>query len=175
VTALTPIATDPDLPAGVRDLIGVPRYRLRADITVEAASIQLGCSAVRNGNPLHWNPAGATPGRVVAPASMLSTWTRPHYWAPGGHDLPQALQLHFDLKAALGLPEAVVTDDLLVLGRPIRAGDRVESFQTVVAIGPVKTTRIGVGRFWDIDVRYDSVDGDHLGTETFRHFGYRRG
>ena len=39
--------------------------------------------------------------------------------------------------------------------------------------GP-KTTRLGSGRFWVIDVEYHNQDGTLVGVESYTGFGYRR-
>ena len=58
---------------------------------------------------------------------MISVWFRPHYWSPGRTEEAVALQLHFDLKATLGLPEAVMTDNTITFHEPVRVGDRLKS------------------------------------------------
>ena len=50
---------------------------------------------------------------------------RPHYWQPGAAGEQVALKVHFDLKEAFGLPEAVMTDNTLILHDPVRPGDRI--------------------------------------------------
>jgi len=37
-----------------------------------------------------------------------------------------------------------------------------------------KTTKLGTGRFWDIDVEYRNQNGDIVGVESWTGFGYRR-
>ena len=60
----------------------------------------------------------------MAPPSMVSVWFRPHHWAPGRTAEALPLQVHFDLKAALGLPEAVMTDDTIEFHTPGAHGRR---------------------------------------------------
>ena len=39
---------------------------------------------------------------------------------------------------------------------------------------PLKTTKLGTGRFWEIDVVYTNQNGEHVGTESYTGFGYKR-
>ena len=111
---------------------------------------------------------------IVTPPTMLSVWFRPHHWAPGrtGEHLP--LRVHFDLKEALGLPEAVMTDNTLILHDPVRPGDRISNQQVLKSVSDPKTTKLGTGRFWVIDVEYHNQHGDLVGIESYTGFGYRR-
>jgi hypothetical protein len=42
------------------------------------------------------------------------------------------------------------------------------------SVSPLKTTRLGTGRFWVIDVEYVNQKGESVGTETYTGFGYER-
>jgi hypothetical protein len=37
-----------------------------------------------------------------------------------------------------------------------------------------KQTKLGTGRFWDLDVEYVNQRGEWVGTESYTGFGYRR-
>lgn len=105
---------------------------------------------------------------------MLSVWFRPHHWAPGRTEEHLPLRVHFDLKEALGLPEAVMTDNTITFGEPVRPSDEITSRQILRSISPEKTTKLGTGRFWVIDVEYHNQDGVLVGVESYTGFGYRR-
>jgi hypothetical protein len=142
-----------DIPAAVRALIGVPQHAERSSFAIEMGYVHNTCAAVQNGNPLFWDEAVAreiTHG-WIAPPTMMSVWFRPHYWVPGATGEKLALQLHFDLKRLFELPEAIIAGNETVsacrcarrpLARPPGAAARQR----------VKTTRVGVGRFWVIDL-----------------------
>ena len=106
---------------------------------------------------------------------MLQVWVRPHHWAPGPRPASLALKAHFDLKEKLGLPEGVATDNELRFGVPVRPGDRIRSRQIVRSISEVKTTKLGTGRFWVIDVECLNQRGEWVGTDSMTLFGYRPG
>jgi len=164
-----------DVPADVRGWIGEARYHETADFPVERGYVWTSCASVENGNPLFWDDdvADELTGGPIAPPTALSLWFRPHHWQPGQTTRRQPLQVHFDLKERLGLPEAVMTDSVVVFHEPVRPGDVISTSQVLRSVSQPKTTRLGTGRFWVIDVEYRSHRGV-VGVETFTGFGYRR-
>jgi acyl dehydratase len=164
------------LPADVAELIGQVQYEETGDFPVERGYIWTSCSSVENGNPLFWDDAVADElsGGPIAPPSMLSTWFRPHHWAPGRTKQALPLQVHFDLKERLDLPEAVMSDNSLTFYEPVRPGDVLSTRQVLRSVSDEKTTKLGTGRFWEIDVEYRNQNGDLVGVESWTGFGYRR-
>lgn len=165
-----------DVRSDIRDWLNQPLDPEVATFPVEQGYIWTVCAATENGNPLFWEPtvAAALTGGPIAPPTMLSAWFRPHHWSPlpGAATLP--LQLHFDLKARLALPEAVISDNTLTLHDPVRVGDILTTCQRLRSISAEKTTRLGVGRFWRIDVEYRNQDDDLVGIDSLTGYGYRR-
>ncbi len=165
-----------ELPSDVQGWIGQRRYEQAGEFEVERGYVFTSCASVENGNPLFWDEAVArelTDG-WIAPPTMLSVWFRPHAWAPNRAGTAQPLQVHFDLKEALALPEAVMTDNTIVFGDPVRPGDRLVTWQILRSVSEPKRTRLGLGRFWVIDVESVNQHGAWVGTETYTGFGYRR-
>jgi uncharacterized protein len=163
-------------PGDVEALIGRRQYDDTADFPVERGYIWTTCAAVEDGNPLFWDDdvaAELTDG-PVAPPAMLSVWFRPHHWSPGGGSARLPLQVHFDLKERLGLPEAVISENTMVFHEPVRVGDTLHTSQILRSVSAEKSTRLGVGRFWVIDVEYTNQRGDVVGVESYTGFGYRR-
>ena len=167
----------PDIPQQVLALIDQPQYRETTGFPVEMGYVYNTLAATGNGNPLFWDSGVAEhlAGARIAPPTMLSVWFRPHYWMPGAEGERTALQAHFDLKRLLALPEAVVSDNECVLGAPVKMGDTLETWQVLRSVSDVKTTRVGTGRFWVIGVETVNQDGEHVGTEIYTFFGFRRG
>ena len=165
-----------DVPAEVQDWIGQKRYEEQGEFDVERGYIFTSCASVENGNPIFWSDKAAnevTDG-PIAPPTMISVWFRPHHWAPNRAEGALPLQVHFDLKETLGLPEAVMTDNTVTFGDPVRPGDRITSRQVLRSVSAPKTTKLGTGRFWVIDVVYENQNGGWVGTESYTGFGYRR-
>ena len=165
-----------DVPASIAATIGQVQYEVTGDFPVEMGYVTTGCASVENGNPLFWDPAVAerlTDG-PIAPPSMISVWFRPHHWVPGRTEGALPLQVHFDLKAALGLPEAVMTDNTIVFYDPVRPGDVLTTHQVLRSVSGLKTTKLGTGRFWVIDVEYANQNGRRVAVESYTGFGYQR-
>jgi len=166
-----------DLPTEVTEMIGKVQYEEQGEFPVERGYIWTTCSSVENGNPLFWDDAVAaelTDG-PIAPPTMLSVWFRPHNWSPGRTEPAVPLQVHFDLKELFGLPEAVMTDNTITFHEPVRIGDVITSRQVLRSVSDKKTTKLGTGRFWVIDVEYHNQDHVLVGVESYTGFGYQRG
>lgn len=164
------------VPDDVARLIGAPQYATVGEFPVERGYIWTTCASVENGNPLFWDDevAGEITGGPIAPPTMVSVWFRPHHWAPGRSEQALPLQVHFDLKERLGLPEAVMSDNTIVFHEPVRPGDRLRTEQVLRSVSDEKTTKLGTGRFWVIDVEYRNQDGELVAVESYTGFGYRR-
>ncbi len=166
-----------DLPAEVESWLGKERYVEKTEFPIEMGYVYTTCASVQNGNPLFWDAGVAQEltGGSIAPPTMLSVWFRPHYWAPGREKVAQPLQVHFDLKEKLDLPEAVMTDNTIVFGEPVRPGDVLTTCQVLHSVSALKQTKLGTGRFWEIEVRYTNQRGEMVGTEWYTGYGYKRG
>ena len=165
-----------DLPEVVKSWIGERRHEEEGEFDVERGFVLTACSSVENGNPLYWDEAGAsevTDG-WVAPPTMISVWCRPHFWTPYRTEEGLALRTHFDLKEALDCPEAIMSADELIFYEPVRMGERVRQYQILRSVSDPKTTRLGTGRFWNIEVHYENSHGELLVREDIAGFGYKR-
>jgi acyl dehydratase len=164
------------LPAEVEALIGTVQYEEVGEFPVERGYIWTSCASVENGNPLFWDDdvAATVTGGPIAPPTMLSVWFRPHHWAPGRTQQALPLQVHFDLKERFGLPEAIMSDNTIVFHEPVRPGDRLRTRQILRSVSEPKTTKLGTGRFWVIDVEYANQRDEIVGVESYTGFGYKR-
>ncbi len=169
-------ATDTDLPPEVTAVLGQYQYETPGEFPVEQGYVWTSCASVENGNPLYWDAdtAAAITDGPTAPPTMLSVWFRPHSWAPGRTEVALPLQVHFDLKEIFGLPEAVMTDNTIVFHEPVRPGDILHTRQILRSVSDPKTTKLGSGRFWVIDVEYLNQHDELVGVESYTGFGYRR-
>jgi acyl dehydratase len=165
-----------DVPDDVLSLVDKVQYDEVGEFPVERGYIWTSCASVENGSPLFWDDevAADLTGGPVAPPTMLSVWFRPHHWAPGRTEQALPLQVHFDLKARLDLPEAIMSDNTIVFHEPVRPGDIIKTCQVLRSVSDEKTTRLGTGRFWVIDVEYRNQRDELVGVESYTGFGYRR-
>ncbi|NNE73319.1 MAG: hypothetical protein HKN26_06630 [Acidimicrobiales bacterium] len=165
-----------EVPEAVTALIGQEQYEEEGGFPVEHGYIWTTCASVENGNPLFWDDdvaAEITDG-PIAPPTMLSVWFRPHHWSPGRTEPAVPLQAHFDLKELLDLPEAIISENTITFHDPVRIGDRIRSRQVLKSISDPKTTKLGTGRFWVLEVEYLNQDDQLVGVESYTAFGYRR-
>jgi hypothetical protein len=169
--------TESDLPPEVEKLIDQVQYEEAGEFPVERGYVYTSCSSVENGNPLFWDDdvAQAITNGPIAPPTMISVWFRPHQWSPGRTEPAVPLQSHFDLKQIFELPEAVMTDNTIVFHEPVRPGDRLRTRQILRSVSEPKTTKLGTGRFWVIEVEYLNQKDELVGVESYTGFGYRRG
>jgi len=163
-----------EVPADVLARVGEPCHREQSVVPVERGAITAFVSASHNGNPVYWDDAVADEltGGAVAPATMLSVWFQPHPWEPGRTEEAVPLRLHFELKERFGYPEAIVSDNVATYHEPVRPGDVLTSEQRLVSVSDEKTTRLGTGRFWVIDVEYRNQRDELVAVERWTSFGY---
>ncbi len=164
------------LPPEIEALIGKVQYEEIAEFPVERSYVWTTCASVENGNPLYWDDAVAEEltGGPTAPPTMLSVWFRVHRWTPWRHEEGLSLQVHFDLKEKLGLPEAIIADNTMTFYEPVRPGDILRTHQILRSISDEKTTKLGTGRFWNFDVETFNQRDELVGVDTYTSFGYRR-
>ena len=67
-----------------------------------------------------------------------------------------------------------MSDNTIVFHEPVRPGDRLVTRQILRSVSDEKTTKLGTGRFWVIDVEYRNQRGDLVAVESYTGFGYRR-
>jgi len=164
----------PPIPDEVVKLIDEVQYEEPAEFPVERGYVWNTCAAVENGNPLFWDDAVAaeiTDGPITPP-TLLSIWMRKHRWTPTRPSEGLALQVHFDMKEKLGLPEAIISENTIVFHDPVRIGDLISSCQRLRSVSEPKTTKLGTGRFWVIDVEYRNQHDALVGVESYTAFGY---
>ena len=56
----------------------------------------------------------------------------------------------------------------------MRPGDELHTHQVLRSVSPPKTTKLGTGRFWVIDVEYFNQRDELVGVESYTGFGYKK-
>ena len=158
-------------------MIGQVQYEETGEFPVERGYIWTSCASVENGNPLFWDddgrrrrsPAARSRRRRCCRCGSVRITGR-----PGRTQQALPLQVHFDLKEMFGLPEAIMSDNTIVFHEPVRPGDVLRTRQILRSVSEPKTTKLGTGRFWVIDVEYVNQRDELVGVESYTGFGYRR-
>ena len=168
--------TADELPQDVAELFGEVQYEEISEIPVEHGYIWSLCASVENGNPIFWDADAAE--AITGARSHLRAWCLCGSGRITGHQVAAGvllpLQVHFDLKERFGLPEAVMTDNTIVFHEPVRVGDLLRTHQVLRSVSAPKTTKLGEGRFWVIDVVYSNQRDELVAVETYTGFGYKR-
>ena len=134
-----PDTTDADtgIPAAIADLIGKVQYEISGEFPVEQGYIWTSLLVGRERQPAllgrgrgrgadRWADRAADDAVGVVPARTTGR--------PGVTEQALPLQVHFDLKETLGLPEAVMTDNTIVFDEPVRPGDRLRTRQVLRSV-----------------------------------------
>lgn len=109
---------------------------------------------------------------AVVPAVMYPTFVRPS--SPPSTEVPATgVVLHDELKQVLGLPIAIAVGYELDLVGAVGMGDRLVAIERVASVAEPRTSTLGVGRDWVIEVTTTTTNGEPVGVERFRMFGYR--
>jgi uncharacterized protein len=107
-----------------------------ADFPVCEGMIRSYCALVEDANPRYWEHGESPPG-------MISVWSFPPPWSPGGRPRRYLFALEVPLR---GRHVVNVSYDC-EYRRPIRAGERLLIQDEVLAVSEEKMTRLGRGHF----------------------------
>lgn len=152
---------------------GVPRL---ADDAVSAPMIRHWCQAMGDNNPVYIDAefAASSPfGGIVAPPTMLQTWTHHDRRFPitGAEDnaeerLAQAL-------IAAGFTGVVATRCRATYVRYLRPGDRTSYQSRIESVSPLKATALGEGYFVVVTMTFLDETEKVVGTIQFTTLRYR--
>ena len=158
----------------VQQWVGVELDAGFGEIVAEQGYVLHWNEATENANPIWWDEDldREVTGDHTVPPTMLSVWMRPLMFKPGRTTMVRPLELHFRCKDAFELPKGIVASNEIVFGEPVVVGDRVRTVQSVRSISPVKTIRLGTGRFWTIDVTYTNQRDEVVAVESYDFFCY---
>ena len=111
----------------------------------------------------------------VVPPIMVTTFPRSPVAPTAGESAATGVVLHDQLKRLVDLPVAIAIGYELELLGEIRVGDRLVSEERIADLGPERSTRLGPGREWIIEVVTSTLDRSAVCIERFRMMGYRPG
>jgi acyl dehydratase len=167
------------LPEEVRKLIGQETERVHAPVAVERALIDHWVEVIEDSNPIYNDEEEAKKHGykgLVAPPGMLLTWGQPFYWNPQRGKVDREKEgvalLHFKMKKLMKRPVGIVGKTEVEYYKPLILGDEIYMRERVVDVSQEKTTRVGTGNFWTIEVIYSNQKGEDVGLQRLHMFGY---
>lgn len=166
----------PPIPDDLLALYGKPMFEHVSEGPIDLATIRQFASVVQDSHPSYWYSARTeADAQLSVPPALLSTWNRVDMWRPDRTGDHKSLELHFLIKDRLELPLAVVVESSISLDEPMQIGSYVRMSQVLESISKDKVNRLGVGRYWTLNIEYHcNATNAHLGTESLCFFGYRK-
>jgi hypothetical protein len=152
---------------------GPPRS---SDDAVSAPMIRHWCQAMGDTNPVYTDPeaAAASPfGGIVAPPTMLQTWTHHDRRFPLLGADANAEERLADVLVANGFTGVVATRCRADYRRYLRLGDRTAYHSHIASVSPLKQTALGEGFFIVAVMTIRDQDEEVVGTLEFTTLRYR--
>jgi acyl dehydratase len=152
---------------------GAPRL---ADDAVSAPMIRHWCQAMGDSNPVYTDAefAASTPfGGIVAPPTMLQTWTHHdrRFPLPGAeHNAEERLAQALITEGFVGV---VATRCHATYARYLRPGDRTSYQSRIESVSPLKATALGEGYFIVVTMTFFDQAEEVVGTIKFTTLRYR--
>lgn len=170
-------AQESELPPALAEMVHAPPIEVRAWDPVNVPMIRHYCEAVGIENPIYVDEAEASKGphgAIVAPASMLYDWTMPGYTgrSPGG-DCREPGREVAACMAREGFPDVVAVRLQHEYYRYPRVGERLTRLASIAAIGSVKKTALGEGRFISEDNVFVNETGERVGRAVISFLCYK--
>jgi acyl dehydratase len=152
---------------------GPPRL---ADDAVSAPMIRHWCQAMGDHNPVYTDPefAAHSPlGGIVAPPTMLQTWTHHdrRFPLPAGEN--NAEERLAQVLAAAGFTGVVATSCRASYVRYLHLGDRTSYQSRIDSVSPLKQTALGHGYFIVVTMTIRDQADEVVGTIEFTTLRYR--
>ena len=164
-----------DLPKEIIKLIGMTYCTDLSPITVQKGLWQNFCSAIEDGNPLYWDIAKTSKysESLISHPALLPSWAHDFQWHPE-REIIHPMQLHFHIKDVLNLPFGIVTDVEIEFYEPVKDGDEISSEQKLLTISDCVDTKLGNGRYWEIEVNYYNQTKQNVGKQNIHFLGYQK-
>ena len=163
------------LPKKIQDWVGQIVINESSPVKVQSSLWQNFCSAVEDGNPLYWNESEAikyNDGLIAHPA-LLPSWLHDFEWHPD-RERRIPMELHFKIKDATTLPLGIVTGVEIEFYEPVYDGDEISGNQKLISISELVETKLGTGRYWNIEVIYLNQKQLLVGKQKINFLGYRK-
>ena len=161
----------------LQSMIGQVTGPYPANDEVNAPMIRHWCEAMQDGNPLYTDEEYAREskyGSIIAPPTMLLTWTMPPLWPPGEKP-PHPFELFLAKLDEAGYYGILITNVAQKYHRPLFPGDHLTFTYKVTDVSPEKKTGLGNGYFVTTTFIFTNQKGETVGTQSLTVLKYRIG
>jgi len=161
----------------LKALVGQEGSRLVAVDEVCKPMIRHWCEAMQDGNPLYTDEEYARKskyGGIIAPPTMLLTWTMPPLWPPREQP-PHPFEQFLERLDKAGFYGILITNVAQKYYRPLFPGDHITFTYKVTDVSPEKKTSLGNGHFVTTTFIFTNQKGETVGTQSLTVLKYRIG
>jgi len=159
----------------LKALVGQEGSRLVAVDEVCKPMIRHWCEAMEDGNPLYTDEEYARKskyGSIIAPPTMLLTWSMPPLWPPREQP-PSPLEQVLEKLDKAGFTQIIITNATQKYHQPLFPGDHVTFTYKVTDVTPEKKTSLGNGHFVTTTFIFTNQKGGLVGTQSLTMLKYR--
>ena len=157
--------------------VGREGPRLVAVDEVCKAMIRHWCEAMQDGNPLYTDEEYARKskyGGIIAPPTMVLTWTMPPLWPPTDRP-PHPFEQYLEKLDKAGFYGILITNVAQKYLRPLFPGDHITFTYKVTDVSPEKKTSLGSGHFVTTTFIFTNQKGETVATQSLTVLKYRIG
>ncbi len=166
----------------LREDVGVVSAERTAPDDVNQPMIRHWCDAMSDRNPIYTDPgfaAGSVHGDIVAPPSMLDSWTMTGLAprAPQQSDTGEAIGSTAIMQKldAAGFTSVVATNTTHEYDRYLRPGDRLRVRQSITDVSAEKKTGLGIGHFFTTGTEFVDQHDESVGRMAFTILKFKPG
>ena len=157
--------------------VGREGERLVAADEVCKPMIRHWCEAMQDGNPLYTDEEYASKskyGGIIAPPTMVLTWTMPPLWPPKEQP-PHPFEQFLEKLDKAGFYGILITNVAQKYLKPLFPGDHINFTYKVTDVSPEKKTSLGGGHFVTITFIFNNQKGETVATQNLTVLKYRIG
>jgi len=135
------------------------------------------CEAMQDGNPLYTDEEYARKskyGGIIAPPTMVLTWTMPPLWPPTDRP-PHPFEQYLEKLDKAGFYGILITNVAQKYLRPLFPGDHITFTYKVTDVSPEKKTSLGSGHFVTTTFIFTNQKGETVATQSLTVLKYRIG
>jgi uncharacterized protein len=151
---------------------------LISPVKCEEYLIRHWCETVEDGNPLYLDEEYAKSmgfrGPVAQPGMIICTLYLPYRWPWPPPNYAEERNIHEQLKALLGKPFGILANREVEFHEHVQIGDQLNTTDSLLAISPLKKTRLGLGHFWTAQRTFRNQELQLVARQITTYYGFAR-